>query len=175
MFLTMKIRTFTGWLLAVAVLAFAAGVSVGGGYTVHQADGVIEELKTQYQALKNDRDQLANLNAKLQNALRSVNGAAGKLLDRANQDDAAAADDAGFATVIYETSPELRIRFTGIRGLPILPLPGNGQQLPRVLIPGRVHPMILAPDGDARQAVFFYVNREMRLDGPYLPEVVRPQ
>jgi hypothetical protein len=175
MFLTMKIRTFTGWLVATAVLAFAAGTGVGGGYTVHQADGVIEELKTRYEALKNDRDQLADLNAKLQNALRSVNGAAGKLLDRANQDDAAAAEGIGYSTVIYETSPELRIRFTGIRGLPVLPLPGNGQQLPRVLIPGRVHPMILAPDGDARQAVFFYVNREMRLDGPYLPEIVRPQ
>jgi len=171
----MKIRTFAGWILVTAVLACAIGTGVGGGYAMHQADAVIDSLHAHdnesYAALKKDFDAIMETNAKLQVALRSALGSGRQLLDRANGDDAAA----GESTVIYETSPELQVRFTGIRGLPVIPLPGHGQQLPRVMIPGRVHPLILAPDGDARQAVFYYLNRENRLDGPYLPDVVRPQ
>ena len=121
------------------------------------------------------------LNGKLQDALGKMNATAGSLLNRVGQDESVlkeytddAQASAGESTVIYERSPQLTIRFTGIRGLPIIPLPGNGQELPRVLIPGHVKPMILAPDGDARSAVFFYLDKKNRMHGPYAPEVVKP-
>lgn len=175
MSLIINVKTFVGWLVVTAVLALAIGIAIGGGYAIHQADAVIDALHVkdneEYSALKKNFDSIAEINARLQNALRDSNGAVQQFADRA----ADACGHAGESTVIYETSPELQVRFTGIRGLPVIPLPGHGQQLPRVLIPGRVHPLILAPDGDARQAVFYYLNRENRLDGPYLPDVVRPQ
>jgi hypothetical protein len=168
-------KIFAGWIAVAAVLALAIGVGIGGGFAMHQADAVIDAMhardKADYDALKKNFDELAAENAQLSNALRAV-----------SQDDSAlkgfvddATEAAGESTVIYERSPQLQIRFTGIRGLPILPLPGNGQQLPRVLIPGRVHPLILAPDGDARQAAYYYLDKKNHLHGPYAPEVVKPQ
>jgi hypothetical protein len=184
--ITMSKQTLTGWIVATASIALAIGVAIGGGYAMHQADGVIDALhaadKASYDTLKNNFDDVMVLNGKLQDALRLSTAVGTKLLGRVGQDDAAlkgfiddAEESAGESTVIYERSPQLQIRFTGIRGLPILPLPGNGQQLPRVLIPGKVRPLILAPDGDARQAVFYYVDKKNHLHGPYAPEVVKPQ
>lgn len=182
----MSNKIFAGWIAVTAVLALAIGIGIGGGFAMHQADGVLDAMhardKTDYDALKRNFDELAAENAQLENALRATTVTGEKLLSRISQDDAALkgfVDDAeaaaGESTVIYERSPQLQIRFTGIRGLPILPLPGNGQQLPRVLIPGRVHPLILAPDGDTRSAVFFYLDKKNHLHGPYAPEVVKPQ
>lgn len=184
--LSMTKGTFAGWIGAAALVALSIGVMLGGGYAMHQADAVIDALhardKADYDALKKDFDAVMELNSKLQDALRLSTDAGAKLLGRVSQDDSAlkgfiddAEESAGESTVIYERSPELQIRFTGIRGLPILPLPGNGQQLPRVLIPGKVRPLILAPDGDTRSAVFFYLDKRNHLHGPYAPEVVKPQ
>ena len=179
MSLIISVKTFVGWIVVTAVLALAIGIAIGGGYAIHQADAMIDSLHAKdnedYAALKKNFDIIMETNGKLQDALRSALGTGQHLLDRVNQDDAAAAEGLGDSTVIYERSPELQIRFTGIRGLPVIPLPGQGQQLPRVLIPGRVHPLILAPDGDARQAVIYYLDKHNRMRGPYLPEVVRPQ
>lgn len=182
MFVTMHIRAFVGWMFITAVLSLVIGGVSGGAYVTHQADAVIATAQTRYDSLKKDFDGIMTLNAQLQDALRRQNANVGNLLDRVGKDESVLGDyvsdaqaTAGESTVIYERSPELQVRFTGIRGLPVLPLPGNGQQLPRVLIPGHVRPMILAPDGDARQAVFFYLDKRNRMRGPYVPVVVRPQ
>jgi hypothetical protein len=170
MYVQMHVRGFFGWLFITAVISLAIGVVAGGAYATHQADGVIKLSQQRYDKLKADFDAIMELNGKLQDALKNENAATGKLLDRTAQDE----ESTGDSTVIYERSPQIQISFTALRGLPVLPLPGNGQELPRVLIPGHVKPLILAPDGDARQAVFYYMDRKNRLDGPYLPEVVRP-
>ena len=170
------------------VVGLVLGVGIGGGFTMHEADQVIDTITGQrdavakeYAELKQNYDALNAEAAKMEDALRMMNGTAAKLLDRVHQDDSAlggmiddATNAAGESTVIYERSPQIQIRFTGIRGLPIIPLPGNGQNLPRVIIPGRVKPVILAPDGDTRQAVFYYADKRNHLHGPYAPEVVRP-
>ncbi len=183
--LTMNRTTFYGSIALAAVLALSIGTAIGGGFAMHQADAAIDAIRVRdaadYAELKKNFDAIMELNGRLQDTLGKMNTTAGGLLNRVGQDESVlkeyvddAQASAGESTVIYERSPQLTIRFTGIRGLPILPLPGNGQELPRVLIPGRVKPMILAPDGDARQAVFFYLDKKNRMHGPYAPEVVRP-
>ena len=182
---TMSKSTFRGWILVTAMLALVIGLASGAGFTMSQANAAIDAIHTRdnedFSALKKSFDEVVAVNARLQDALGKMNSTAGNLLNRVGQDESVlkeyvddAQASAGDSTVIYERSPQLQIRFTGIRGLPILPLPGNGQELPRVLIPGHVKPMILAPDGDARQAVFFYLDKKNRMRGPYSPEVVKP-
>jgi hypothetical protein len=182
--LTMNRTTFYGSIALAAALALSIGVAIGGGFAMRQADAAIDAIRAhdaeEYASLKTNCDSVVELNGRLQEALGKMNAAAGNLLSRVGQDESIlkeyvddAQASAGESTVIYERSPQLTIRLTGIRGLPILPLPGNGQELPRVLIPGRVKPMILAPDGDTRSAVFFYVKNN-RMQGPFLPEVVKP-
>ena len=183
--LAMSKSTFRGWIIVTAVLALVIGMAGGAGFTLRQANAAIDSIHAadteQLAGCKQNFDNIMELNGKLQDALRKMNATAGNLIGRVGEDESVlrqyvddAQASAGESTVIYERSPQLTIRFTGIRGLPILPLPGNGQELPRVLIPGHVKPMILAPDGDARQAVFFYLDKKNRMHGPYAPEVVRP-
>jgi hypothetical protein len=183
--LSMSKTTFRGWIIVTAVLALVIGMAGGAGFTMSQANAAIDDIHTRdneaYAALKKDYDTIMDLNGRLQETLGRMNSTAANLLGRVGQDETVlkqytddAQASAGDSTVIYERSPQLAIRFTGIRGLPILPLPGNGQELPRVLIPGHVKPMILAPDGDARSAVFFYLDKKNRMHGPYAPEVVKP-
>jgi hypothetical protein len=174
MILSMHTRTFVGWMLVAVTLSLAIGIALGGGFAMYRAGMALDTAMANYDALKSHYNELLALNVKLQDALRTANGTTGKLLERVEGDDAAAVEAAGVATVIYERSPQIQVTFTGLRGLPVIPLPGQGQQLPRVMIPGRVRPLILAPDGDTRQAVFFYVSKDNRMDGPYNPEVVTP-
>ena len=183
--LTMNKTTFYGSIALGVILALSIGLTAGAGFTMSQANAAVDAIHTRdaadYAELKKNFDGAMALNSRLQETLGKMNATAGSLLSRVGQDESVlkeytddAQASAGDSTVIYERSPQLTIRFTGIRGLPILPLPGNGQELPRVLIPGHVKPMILAPDGDTRQAVFFYVDKRNRMHGPYAPEVVRP-
>jgi hypothetical protein len=183
--MSMSKTTFYGSIALAVVLSLSIGVAFGGAFTMRQADAAIDAVHARdnedFAALKKNFDDIMALNGQLQATLGKMNATAGNLLNRVGQDESVlkeyvddAQASAGESTVIYERSPQLQIRFTGIRGLPILPLPGNAQELPRVLIPGRVKPMILAPDGDARQAVFFYVDKRNRMRGPYAPEVVKP-
>ncbi|MBZ5662724.1 MAG: hypothetical protein LAO08_20170 [Acidobacteriia bacterium] len=76
------------------------------------------------------------------------------------------------STVIYERPPQLTLGFSGIRGLPVIPIGGQGDEAPHWLIPAKIKPMVL---GDSRGAVYYYMSRDNRMDGPYLPEVARPQ
>lgn len=57
-------------------------------------------------------------------------------------------------------------------GLPAIPVGTQGDEAPHWLIPAKVRPMVL---GDSRGAVYYYMNAENHMDGPYLPEPVKAQ
>lgn len=73
------------------------------------------------------------------------------------------------STVIYERAPQLTLSL-GFRGLPVIPIGGQGDEAPHWVIPAKIKPVVL---GDARGAVYYYMSAENRMDGPYLPEVAK--
>lgn len=161
------IRWSTWHLIAAMSLAIAIGVAIGGGFAIHEADRVIETERSVYaQQLQNASEQGASYKEALAVCISAGEG----LLQRAQ-----AGGDVN--TVIYERMPPaLEIKITGIHGLPVIPLPRNAHAIPRWLIPGRVTPLMLAPEGDAAPvSVYFYVGKDNVLHGPIQPEIVTPQ
>lgn len=88
----MNTKTFVGWIVVAAILSLAIGIGIGGGFAMHQADGVLDAMhardKADYDALKKNFDELAAENVQLEDALRQMNTTGMKLLDRVRQDEA---------------------------------------------------------------------------------------
>ena len=165
-----QIKYSAGHILTAAAIGIVLGVAGGGLFAIHEADQIIARINSVHtEALQNASEE----ENQYKEALAGCTGSGLKLLDRVKND-----EGDGTNTVIYErTPPTLKIAITGIHGLPILPMPSNGHAIPRLLIPGRVQPIELAPDGDAAPGmVYFYVDAATNtLHGPMPIETVTPQ
>jgi hypothetical protein len=73
-------------------------------------------------------------------------------------------------TLVYETPAvaQVSLGLRSVLGMPVNLTPGaNGA--PRWWIPAKIKPQVY---GEARGAVYYYVSRDQRVDGPYFPEGV---
>lgn len=146
------------WILIVGVLDLALGFAGGAEYVMRKVDAMDADRAAAQEKSETQRN----------NQERGIEQAAMELTQELTSCQANFQE----STVIYERPPQLTLGFSGMRGLPVIPIGGQGDEAPHWLIPAKVKPLVL---GDSRGAVYYYMNSENRMDGPYLPETVKPQ
>lgn len=146
------------WMLLIGVIAMVLGFAGGAEYVMRRVDALDAARESEQAQINAQREERSKQYADAAVGLTAQLAACQTQFEE--------------STVIYERPPQLTIGFSGIRGLPVIPVGGQGDEAPHWLIPAKIKPIVL---GDSRGAVYYYMNRENRMDGPYLPEVARPQ
>ncbi len=151
-------RSVITWFLLLGAVELALGFAGGAEYVMRQWDAMdsvrsVERVKDE--KLRNETTERLNQTAV-----------------SLSQQLFACQENFEESTVIYERPPQLTLGFSGFRGLPVIPIGGQGDEAPHWMIPAKVKPIVL---GDSRGAVYYYMSRENRMDGPYLPDVVKGQ
>lgn len=157
----MRKDTAITWILVVSAVSLALGFAGGAEYVMRRVDaldGARAAAQQKTEAARQDDWNKLELTLKNSQQAADVLGT-GFTNCRAQFDQ---------STVIYERAPQLTLGFSGIRGLPVIPIGAQGDEAPHWLIPAKIKPMVL---GDSRGAVYYYMTRDNRMDGPYLPEV----
>lgn len=153
-----KLRAF----LLVAI-SFAGGFGVGGLIISDLVMSRMDGLQSAAEARNaSDRDALEQNNSTLRAAVTACH------------------EFLSTGTVLYETTPRLDLAITGLRGLPVIPIGGSAQAIPRWYIPAKIKPLSYS-DGP-RAGVYYYVKPDpafedgrLSTEGPFVPEQVNPQ
>jgi hypothetical protein len=154
----------TAWYWMGTLLSLALGFAGGAEYTMQRVEKLDAQRLARDEQIAGQRNQVDAARDLAIGNLRT----ASETFAAAN---AACQERFAEGTLVYETPAvaQVSMGLRSVLGMPVNLTPG-ANVAPRWWIPVKIKPQVY---GEAHGAVYYYVSRDQRVDGPYFPEGVK--